>query len=116
MIVRNELELNILDISIVHIHVRQTEIDILIQPDFLELVREVIVVGNREEALGVGGTGDVVNDGVHASEESGSVSLIVLGRRATFALNDGRRFTTSVCGLGRAAVGPYPRGDTFVEG
>jgi hypothetical protein len=116
VIVRNQLELNVLNISVVNIDVCQAKIDILVQPDLLKLVREVIVISNGEETLGVGGAGYIVNHGVHAGEESGGVSLVVLGRRTTFTLDDSRRFAARISCLGGATIGPYPRWDTFVEG
>jgi len=54
VIVRNQLELDILNISIVHIHMRKAEIDIFAEPDLLEFVGQVIVVGDGQEALGIG--------------------------------------------------------------
>jgi hypothetical protein len=89
MVVTKNLELDILDIAIVNFHVREFEVDILIEFHRLKFVGEVIVICNREKAFRGRGGSNIMHDSIHAGHKEGDTSVLGLRRSSTLTFDDG---------------------------
>jgi hypothetical protein len=66
VIVAEESELDNLQLTVLDLEIKKLKEHILIKANGLELVWKIVVVGDSEEALHRGKSGDVMDDGVHA--------------------------------------------------
>jgi hypothetical protein len=65
VIVAEETELDNFQLTVLDLEVQQLKEDILIKANGLELVWKIVVVGDGEQALHRGESGDVMDNGIH---------------------------------------------------